>query len=344
MSAWSCRSETWSGIISCLWQNRFGLGPVSSFTSMLGASAAGSMLRSEGEHMSHRSIPVEMDENQDMSELHPQEPPRALTTAFQRLSTRKELLYEPRPLETSLEAESLEAPGPLRSELFLDECAPGASVPGGAPFPCSFPAAPMAQHAPACQVPQNRANYERIMELPPGHQMASGRTINLPEECKTVFITYSVDTAKDMIPFTKFLLAYGFQPAIDIFDNPIRSMDTTKWMDRFLNDKSVLIIVVISPQYKEDVEGLSPDEHCLHTKYIHKQIQNEFIQQGCLNFRLVPVLFPGASMKHVPSWLQSTKIYRWPQDGSDLLLRLFRTERYIVPLPGNGLTLSVRPV
>uniref|UniRef100_A0A8C6S4Z5 SEFIR domain-containing protein n=1 Tax=Neogobius melanostomus TaxID=47308 RepID=A0A8C6S4Z5_9GOBI len=102
-------------------------------------------------------------------------------------------------------------------------------------------------------------------------------------------------------------------------------------MDRFLNDKSVLIIVVISPQYKVDVDGLGPDEHCLHTKYIYKQIQNEFIQQGCLNFRLVPVLFPGASTNHVPNWLRSTKLYRWPQDGPDLLLRLFRMERYIVP-------------
>lgn len=168
------------------------------------------------------------------------------------------------------------------------------------------------------------------------------RTINLSEECKSVFITYSVDTAKDMIPFTKFLIANGFQPSIDIFDNPIRSMDTTKWMDRFLNDKSVLIIVVISPQYKQDVDGVGGDEHVLHTKYIHNQIQNEFIQQGCLNYRLVPVLFPNATKNHVPHWLRSTRLYHWPQDGPDLLLRLFRMERYIVPPPGPGLTLTVR--
>lgn len=170
------------------------------------------------------------------------------------------------------------------------------------------------------------------------------KTISLPEECKNVFITYSVDTAKEIIPFTKFLIENGFHPAIDIFDNPLRSMDITKWMDRFLNDKSVLIIVVISPKYKEDVEGVGEEEHGLHTKYIHNQIQNEFIQQGCLNFRLVPVLFPSASTRHVPNWLRSTRIYRWPQDTADLLLRLFRMERYLIPPPGTGLTLTVRPL
>ncbi|KAK2856636.1 hypothetical protein Q5P01_005371 [Channa striata] len=170
------------------------------------------------------------------------------------------------------------------------------------------------------------------------------RTISLPEECRQVFITYSVDTAKDIIPFTKFLVDQGFKPAIDVFDSPIRSMSIVKWMDTFLNDKSVLIIVVISPKYKEDVEGEGDDEHGLHTKYIHNQIQNEFIQQGCLNFRLVPVLFPNATKRHVPSWLQNTRIYRWPQDTQDLLLRLLREERYIIPQRGAHLNLTLRPI
>nr|XP_040016232.1 E3 ubiquitin ligase TRAF3IP2 isoform X2 [Gasterosteus aculeatus aculeatus] len=170
------------------------------------------------------------------------------------------------------------------------------------------------------------------------------KTISLSEEYRNVFITYSVDTAEEIIPFTKFLTDQGFKPAIDIFDNPIRRMGINKWMDRFLNDKSVLIIVVISPKYKEDVEGDGDDDHGLHTKYIHNQIQNEFIQQGCLNFRLVPVLFPNASKRHVPNWLQSTRIYRWPWDTQDLLLRLVREERYIIPQRGADLTITVRPL
>ncbi|KAK9531179.1 hypothetical protein VZT92_010621 [Zoarces viviparus] len=170
------------------------------------------------------------------------------------------------------------------------------------------------------------------------------KTISLSEEYRNVFITYSVDTAEEILPFTKFLTDQGFKPAIDIFDNPIRRMGINKWMDSYLNDKSVLIIVVISPKYKEEVEGDGDDEHGLHTKYIHNQIQNEYIQQGCRNFRLVPVLFPNASKRHVPNWLQNTRIYRWPRDTQDLLLRLLREERYIVPQRGPDLTLTVRPL
>ncbi|XP_070782119.1 E3 ubiquitin ligase TRAF3IP2 [Enoplosus armatus] len=213
-----------------------------------------------------------------------------------------------------------------------------------------------APHTPRGSVPQCETPPRDVMhEVSLDHSLVAGpgpgpatreirKTISLPEECRNVFITYSVDTANEMIPFAKFLTAQGFKPAIDIFDDPIKRMDITKWMDKFLNDKSVLIIVVISPRYREDVEGNGDDEHGLHTKYIHNQIQNEFIRQGCLNFRLVPVLFPNATKRHVPNWLQSTRIYRWPQDTVDLLLRLLREERYIIPQRGADLTLTVRPL
>ncbi|CAG5950558.1 unnamed protein product, partial [Menidia menidia] len=110
---------------------------------------------------------------------------------------------------------------------------------------------------------------------------------------------------------------------IDMFDNPIRRMDITKWMDRYLNDVSL----------NGDVQHIQI-----------QIIQNEFIQQGCLNFRLVPVLFPNATKRHVPGWLQSTRIYRWPLDTQDLLLRLLREERYVLPPPSPSLTLTVRPL
>ncbi|XP_034554835.1 adapter protein CIKS [Notolabrus celidotus] len=203
--------------------------------------------------------------------------------------------------------------------------------------------------APRCAVPPRDVMHEVGVDssLQPGPGPVTReikRVISLPEESRNVFVTYSVDVAEDIVPFVKFLNDQGFRPAIDIFDDTIQRMSITKWMDRYLNDKSVLIIVVISPRYKEDVEGHGDDEHGLHTKYIHNQIQNEFIRQGCLNFRLVPVLFPNATKRHVPNWLQSTRIYRWPQDNTGLLLRLLREERYIIPPRGGDLTLTVRPV
>ncbi|XP_041716699.1 E3 ubiquitin ligase TRAF3IP2 isoform X1 [Coregonus clupeaformis] len=214
--------------------------------------------------------------------------------------------------------------------------------------------------APSCNLPQCVAPPREVMsevsvvppyQATPGQPDGGGtvtqelrKTISLPEECRNVFITYSVDTASEMFTFVKFLTDQGFKPAIDIFDSAVRRMDIIQWMDNYLKDKSVLIIVVISPKYKADVEGDGEDEHGLHTKYIHTQIQNEFIQQRCLNFRLVPILFPTATKRHVPAWLQSTRIYRWPQDTQDLLLRLLREERYIAPTLGKELTLSVRPL
>ncbi|XP_072116215.1 E3 ubiquitin ligase TRAF3IP2-like isoform X2 [Mobula birostris] len=158
---------------------------------------------------------------------------------------------------------------------------------------------------------------------------------------RKVFVTYATDNDKhvgEVISFVALLIRNGFETQIDIFEQQFRSINKIDWMERYINDKDYLIIIIISPKYYEAVTSqnfdIKNDEHSLNSVFIYKQLQNEFIQNGSRNFRFVPIIFPGACMKHVPSWLQNTHVYKWPMQRQDILRRLMRLEKYNPPPVG----------
>uniref|UniRef100_W5MX33 E3 ubiquitin ligase TRAF3IP2 n=1 Tax=Lepisosteus oculatus TaxID=7918 RepID=W5MX33_LEPOC len=173
----------------------------------------------------------------------------------------------------------------------------------------------------------------------------------LPLEQRKVFVTYEADSDKhvhEIIQFVALLRRNGFDTRIDVFEQQFKSISKIDFMEKYISEKDYLIIIVISPKYYETVThshiSMENDENTLNTVYIHKQLQNEFIQNGSKNFRFIPILFPGARKCHVPTWLQNTHIYWWPKDRDDILRRLMRVEKYNPPPIGELPTIVSIPI
>ncbi|KAM4629320.1 uncharacterized protein traf3ip2l isoform 2-T3 [Polymixia lowei] len=199
-----------------------------------------------------------------------------------------------------------------------------------------------------CRLPG--AGYMQNCHNNPAKQKSPYST-PLSLEQRRVFVTYEADNDKhvnEIINFVALLRHNGFDTHIDMFEQQFKSISKIDFMERYLTEKEYLIIIIISPKYYETVTAspvsLENDERTLNTVYIHKQLQNEFIQNGSKNFRFIPILFPGAKNCHVPNWLQNTNVYGWPRDRDDILRRLMRVEKYNPPPIGELPTIVSIPI
>lgn len=195
------------------------------------------------------------------------------------------------------------------------------------------------------------AGCTQIGHNAPAKEKHSPYSTPLSLEQRKVFVTYEADNDKhvnEIINFVALLRHNGFDTHIDIFEQQFRSISKIDFMERYLSEKEYLIIIIISPKYYETVTaspvGLENDERTFNTVYIHKQLQNEFIQNGSKNFRFIPIVFPGAKKCHVPNWLQNTHVYGWPRDRDDILRRLMRVEKYNPPPIGELPTIVSIPI
>ncbi|XP_037105744.1 E3 ubiquitin ligase TRAF3IP2 isoform X1 [Syngnathus acus] len=201
-----------------------------------------------------------------------------------------------------------------------------------------------------CRPPWERFTPTGGHSIPPAEKPLT-QSMPLSLEQRRVFVTYEADDdahVNEIINFVALLRHNGFDTHIDIFEQQFRSISKIDFMERYLSEKEYLIIIIISPKYHETVTAshVSPDndERMCNTVYIHKQLQNEFIQNGSKNFRFIPILFPGAKKRHVPNWLLNTHVYGWPRDRDDILRRLMRVEKYNPPPIGELPTIVSIPI
>ncbi|XP_019622086.1 PREDICTED: adapter protein CIKS-like, partial [Branchiostoma belcheri] len=182
---------------------------------------------------------------------------------------------------------------------------------------------------------------------PPSLQRPAG-IVTPAARRERVFITYSNDSQQHLSAVLRMArhLFYqgGYFVEVDMFQRHFMATNKTAWLDDKV-ENSDFIIVVCSPKYRRDVDGQGPhedDDHGLNTRYINTAMQTIYLENKCINYKVIPVLLDGYSRETCPRWLRNTTLYRWPRDVQDIMCRLRREERYKMPVIGRRPVITVR--
>ncbi|XP_064602096.1 uncharacterized protein LOC135468023 [Liolophura sinensis] len=169
--------------------------------------------------------------------------------------------------------------------------------------------------------------------------------VKLAEICKgsrkvKVFVTYATDGERHqqrVADLSDCLEKNGFSSHLDMKERDQMMEDRLRWYDsHFMAADFVLLCV--SPLYKQQTQSSNngssldcnplqdPLQDSIHTTYIYKLMQSEFVRLGSRNKRFIPLVFPGATRDDVPTWLRNTLIYQWPSQYKDLLWMLTKPQ------------------
>ena len=92
------------------------------------------------------------------------------------------------------------------------------------------------------------------------------------------------------------------------------------------------ILVLVSPLYRQVVEGTSPSaaEASRNAAQIYRRMQADYRQSPSGTRRFVAVVTPGNSRNDVPEWLRKVApIYKWPDEYLNLFYYMVRPAEVI---------------
>lgn len=145
---------------------------------------------------------------------------------------------------------------------------------------------------------------------------------NEESQAKKIFITYSEDSQKMVKLIYKWLRFQGCIVSLDILEGRLLQENKIAWYDNRFREANHIIILV-SPQYAEDIAARGTNDLSPLTLYIHNRMQAEYLNNNCTNKRFIPIVLPGATKNQGPEWLMyNTITYHWPLHHRSIFYRI----------------------